>query len=166
MAMLLDEITRERLDAVFSAYSGNGSELIPVLQRIQQEFGYLPGEAMKYAADFLGVPESTVFGVASFYSQFRFTPAGRYTVKVCHGTACHVANASEITEKLEERLRIKDGETTSDGMFTLESVACVGCCSLAPLIMIGDEVYGKLNPAKAARVVSRYSDKTKDKQGQ
>lgn len=157
---------KERLNGIFNAFAGKGNELIPVLQSIQEEFGYLPGEAMKHAARFLKIPESTVFGVASFYSQFRFSPAGKHIIKVCHGTACHVANAGEITEKLETRLKIKDGETSDDGLFTLESVACVGCCSLAPLIMVDDEVYGKLDPVKAARIVSRLSRTHGEKQEQ
>ncbi len=92
-------------------------------------------------------------GVATFYSQFRLNPVGKHIIKVCHGTACHVQNATEISDYLEDALNIKDGETTEDGLFTLESVACLGCCSLAPVIMIGDKAYGKLDGNKAVKVI-------------
>ena len=94
-----------------------------------------------------------MFGVATFYAQFRLSPVGKNIIKVCHGTACHVQNAIEITESLEEMLKVKDGETTEDRFFTLESVACLGCCSLAPVMMIGDQTYGKLTGNEAVKIV-------------
>ena len=94
-----------------------------------------------------------MYGVATFYAQFRMNPVGKHIIKVCHGTACHVQNASALTEALEEALKLKDGETTEDGLFTLESVACLGCCSLAPVMMIGDETYGKLSGTQSVKIV-------------
>ncbi|MEA3446007.1 MAG: NAD(P)H-dependent oxidoreductase subunit E, partial [Bacteroidota bacterium] len=96
---------------------------------------------------------SDMYGVATFYAQFRLKPVGKNIIKVCHGTACHVQNATAITDAIKESLKIDDGETTPDGLFTLESVACLGCCSLAPVMMIGDETYGKLNDKNAKKVI-------------
>ena len=143
----------ERLSAVLSPYEGRKDALIPMLQKVQEELGYLPEEAMMAIAKFTGTPESHVYGVATFYAQFRLNPVGKHIVKVCHGTACHVQNANELTDSLEEALKIKDGETTEDGLFTLESVACLGCCSLAPVMMIGDETYGKLTGTQSVKIV-------------
>ncbi|MCL0036032.1 NADH-quinone oxidoreductase subunit NuoE [Dehalococcoidia bacterium] len=125
---------------------GKRGELIPILQRIQAEFGYLPEEAIVKVAESTGVAESRVFGVASFYAQFRFTPMGRNRVMVCRGTACHVKGAPRILEEIEKVLKIKEGETTKDLEYTLESVACIGCCGLAPCIMVNKEVHGRLTP--------------------
>ncbi|MCL0056783.1 NADH-quinone oxidoreductase subunit NuoE [Dehalococcoidia bacterium] len=123
---------------------GRKGDLIPILQRIQAEFGYLPEEAIVKVAESTGVAESRVFGVASFYAQFRFTPMGRNRVMVCRGTACHVKGAPRILEEIEKVLKIKEGETTKDLEYTLESVACIGCCGLAPCIMVNKEVHGRL----------------------
>ncbi len=126
---------------------------IPVLQTIQEVYGYLPGNVLRCAADDLGLPLSDMYGVATFYAQFRFSPVGKYIIKVCHGTACHVQNANSITEALEEVLDVKDGETTEDGLFTLESVACLGCCSLAPVMMISNNTYGKLTASSCGKII-------------
>ncbi len=134
-------------------YRGKKGNLIPVLQGIQNEYGYIPREAFKYASAELGLNLSDMYGVATFYSQFRLNPVGKHIIKVCHGTACHVQNATALTESIADALKIKDGETTPDGMFTLESVACLGCCSLAPVMMIGDETYGKLTGDKAVKII-------------
>ena len=123
---------------------GKRGELIPILQRIQAEFGYLPEEAIVKVAESTGVAESRVFGVASFYAQFRFTPIGKNRIMVCRGTACHVKGAPRILEEIEKVLKIKEGETTKDLEYTLESVACIGCCGLAPCIMVNKEVHGRL----------------------
>ena len=123
---------------------GKRGELIPILQRIQAEFGYLPEEAIVKVAESTGVAESRVFGVASFYAQFRFTPIGKNRIMVCRGTACHVKGAPRILDEVEKALEIKEGETTKDLEYTLESVACIGCCGLAPCIMVNKEVHGRL----------------------
>jgi NADH-quinone oxidoreductase subunit E len=131
--------------------SGKRSDLIPILQKIQAEFGYLPEKAMVKVAQSTGLTESKVFGVVSFYAQFRFTPMGRNRIMLCRGTACHVKGAPRILEEIERVLGIKDGETTPDLEYTLESVACIGCCALAPCIMVNNkDVHGRLTPQKVS----------------
>lgn len=122
--------------------------LIPLLQKIQETLGFLPRKAMEKVAVHLGIPESEVYGVATFYNQFRFDPPGKHPVKVCVGTACHVKGASVILESWERRLNIKVGQTTPDREFSLERVACVGCCALAPVAVVGEKVHGHMAPTK------------------
>jgi len=141
------------LKPLIEKYRHKKGNVIPLLQGTQNIFGYIPKEAFFLIADETGLKLSDMYGVATFYSQFRLHPVGKHIIKVCHGTACHVQNASVITEALEESLKVKDGETTEDNLFTLESVACLGCCSLAPVMMIGDETYGKLSGKSAVRVI-------------
>ncbi|MDZ7775803.1 MAG: NADH-quinone oxidoreductase subunit NuoE [Bacteroidales bacterium] len=126
--------------------------------------GYLPREAFEKIARQTGIELNDMYGVATFYAQFRLHPVGKNIIKVCHGTACHVQNADTITEALEDSLKVKDGETTEDGLFTLESVACLGCCSLAPVMMVSDETYGKLTKNKAVKVIKeiRLEEQGKD----
>jgi len=143
------QLVREKIQK----FKGKKGATIPVLQAIQEVFGYLPTNILRETANDLGLPLSDIFGVATFYAQFRFSPVGKHIIKVCHGTACHVQNANAITEALEEVLSVKDGETTPDGLFTLESVACLGCCSLAPVMMIGDDTFGKLTASSCAKVI-------------
>jgi NADH-quinone oxidoreductase subunit E len=134
-------------------YKDKKGNLIPILQGTQNIYGYVPKEAFEKIAQETNNALSDMYGVATFYSQFRLHPVGKHIVKVCHGTACHVQSAPALTAALEDVLGIKDGETTEDMMFTLESVACLGCCSLAPVMMIGDETYGKLDGKKASKVI-------------
>jgi NADH-quinone oxidoreductase subunit E len=129
--------------------------LIPILQRVQQEFGYLREEDLLRIARFIGVPESQVFAVATFYAQFRFTPIGKKHVMVCRGTACHVRGAPRILQEIERQLGIKEGETTPDLEYSLESVACIGACGLSPCIMINKKVAAKLTPKKVAQVLRK-----------
>ncbi len=146
-------------DSIFTGFSKKQEELIPILQKIQNTMGFLSEDAMFKVAGFLQIPESEVYSVATFYAQFRFEPIGENLIKVCHGTACYVQNAQIITEALENELDIKDRETTKDALFTLESVACLGCCSLAPVMMIGDNTHGKLSPAGIPEILSQYFKK-------
>jgi len=148
------EIDLKEFDKAIEKYRGKKGNIIPLLQSAMSIYGYLPEIIFIRLEQELGISKSQMYGVATFYSQFRLTPVGKYIVKVCHGTACHVQNATELTEYLGDTLKIKDGETTPDGMFTLESVACLGCCSLAPVIMIGDDVYGKLDGNAAVRIIN------------
>lgn len=150
------------LDGVILKYSGKRGVMIPVLQETQKIYGYLPREAFLKLSEELGLDLSDMYGVATFYAQFRLSPAGRHIIRVCHGTACHVQNAQGITDALEETLKVADGGTTDDGMFTLESVACLGCCSLAPVMMIGDETYGKLTGKEAVKVIKNIRIREKD----
>jgi NADH-quinone oxidoreductase subunit E len=136
-------------------HDGTPGELIPLLQSAQEHFGYIPRRAIQYIAEVTKIPESTVYGVITFYSQFRLQPMGRHVIRLCTGTACHVANAGLLLETIEDELGIEVDGTTSDGVFTLFSVACIGCCSLAPVMMIDDDTYGRLTPAMTRRVLRR-----------
>lgn len=131
------------------------SKLIPRLQRIQEENGYLPEAEIVSLREELGIPLSSIYGVATFYTQFRFQPLGKYVLKICHGTACHVNGAVKMSEIITEVLGIGEGQTTPDGLVTLERVACLGCCSLSPVIMINDRVFGKLEPAKLRDILDK-----------
>lgn len=142
------DYNRMELSRVLDTFSGEEEELIPILQDIQERFGYLPKEAMFDVSKFLGVPESRVYAVASFYAQFRFKPMGKNTVSVCRGTACHVKGAPRILDEFKRELGIDENETTEDQEYTLETVACLGCCALAPCATINDEVAANLTPKK------------------
>lgn len=148
----------ERLDEIFASHQGREDELIPVLQQVQEQFGYLDEEAMLAVARFTRVPESRVFAVATFYAQFRFTPIGRKHVTVCRGTACHVRGAPRILEAIEKRLGIKEGQTTAEGEYSLETVACIGACGLSPCIMINKGVEAKMTPKKVAESFRKAGD--------
>jgi NADH-quinone oxidoreductase subunit E len=145
----------ESLTPILSSYKGKRNELIPILQRVQVKFGYLSEEAMLKIAEFVGVPVSRVYAVASFYAQFRFTPIGRNRVMVCRGTACHVKGAPHILEEVKRQLDIAEGETTKDLEYTLETVACIGCCALAPCIMINDNVEAKMTSKKVIELFKK-----------
>jgi NADH-quinone oxidoreductase subunit E len=150
-----------RLKKVFSSFQGHAEELIPVLQQVQEEFGFLSDDVMLEIARFTGVPESRVYGVATFYTQFRFSPIGKHHCMVCRGTACHVKGAPRILEELETKLDIKEGETSKDGEFSLETVACIGACGLAPTMVIDHKTYGRLTPKSAAEVIGKISADSK-----
>lgn len=136
-------------------FEGEEGHLIPLLQQAQSEDGYLSRDRMEAIHRATGVPMAHIFGVATFYAQFRLSPAGRHLVRVCHGTACHVAGAREITRAVEEALHISIGETTPDRAFTLETVSCVGCCSLAPVVMIDSTTHGNLDDRGVTRALAR-----------
>ncbi len=143
----------ERLSSVLSSYEGKREELIPILQQVQEEFGYLSEEAMLDIARFARVPESSVYAIATFYAQFRFTPIGKKHVMVCRGTACYVRGAVRILEAVKSHLGIDEGETTEDMEYSLETVACIGACGLSPCIMINKKVEAKMTPKKIAEVL-------------
>jgi NADH-quinone oxidoreductase subunit E len=142
-----------KLDHLIEKYRGKKGNMIPLLQGTQETYGYIPRAAFEKLANETGLNLSEMYGVATFYAQFRLNPVGKHIIKVCHGTACHVQNANAITEAIQESLNVKDGETTEDNFFTLESVACLGCCSLAPVMMIGDETHGKLTGTEAVKII-------------
>ncbi len=138
---------------------GSGAEMaIPLLQAVQDEFRYIPIEAIEQIAANTEMTETRLYGVATFYSQFRLEPVGEKIIKVCHGTACHVAGAEGVTETIGKRLNIKDGETTADGKYTLESVACLGCCSLAPVVAVDDEISAHVDRTAAAELVDKLKE--------
>jgi NADH-quinone oxidoreductase subunit E len=141
------------LNPVIEKYKGVKGNLIPLLQHTQNIYGYIPHEAFVKIHTETGLELNEMYGVATFYAQFRLFPAGKHIIKMCHGTACHVQQVTAITDELLDTLEIKDGETTTDRLFTVETVACLGCCSLAPVMMIDDETYGKLTPKQAVKIV-------------
>ncbi len=147
---------RERLSPILTPYRGQRGALIPVLQKVQEELGYLPEEVVSEIAHFLGVSKSEVYGVASFYAQFRFERPGDHVIRVCEGTACHVAASQLILDEVERKLGIKSGGTTADYKFSLERVACVGCCALAPVVIVDDTVNAKMNIEKTKEMLSKY----------
>ena len=145
---------KEKLSDIFSHYSGKKEELIPVLQETQEQFRYLPEEAMREISRFLRIPESTVYGVSTFYAQFKLTPLGRKIVKICRGTACHVRGGAQILSEAEKGLSIKAGETREDLEYTLETIACFGSCALAPVIVIDKSVHGRMTPSKVKNILA------------
>ena len=142
-----------RLDPIVEKYRGKQGIAIPLLADVQKEVGYVAREAVEYVSEKLSIPAAELFGVATFYAMFRFQPQGKYVVRLCRGTACHVQGSGRVAEQLERTLGVQDGETTEDLMFTLQYVACLGCCSLAPVMLVGDEVHGRLTPEKAVEVL-------------
>lgn len=147
---------RERLQPIFEAYPGHREVLIPVLQKVQAELGYLSEEAITEIAHFLGLSSSDIYGVASFYAQFRFERPGEHEIRVCQGTACHVRGSARILEEVERQLGIHPGETTADYKFSLERVACVGCCALAPVMIADGEVHAKMSVAQSKKLLAQY----------
>jgi NADH-quinone oxidoreductase subunit E len=134
---------------------GKKGDLIPLLQSAQDAYGYVPEAAMESIAGLTGIPVSEIYGVVTFYTQFRLTPRGEYVIKICNGTACHVNNSSMLESTIEDVLGIKRGETDKELLFTMESVNCVGCCSLAPVVMVNDDTYGSLTPRKMTALLKR-----------
>lgn len=147
------------LDPVLDATQNGSSNLIAILQKTQELYGYLPMDAIYYIAQKTGCSPAKVLGVATFYAQFRLQPVGKHLIMLCKGTACHVNGADRMEKAISEYLGIHDGETTPDGLFTLKQVACLGCCSLSPVMMIGDEAYGSLTPEKAISILKDYQRK-------
>jgi NADH-quinone oxidoreductase subunit E len=145
----------DELKLIFSGYKGEQQEIIPLLQKVQDVYSYLPENAIIEISRFTSVPESQVYGVATFYAQFRFTPRGKKHCMVCRGTACHVNGAPRILEEMEAALGIKEGETTEDLEYSLETVACIGACSLAPAVMVNNTVEAKLDPKKVRKLFKR-----------
>ena len=151
----------EQLSNILGKHRGERNGLIPILLEVQKEFGYLPKEAMLAVARFLGMKTVDVWGVATFFNQFRMTPLGKNHVKVCMGTACHLAGGRLVLEALERELKIKVGETSGDGHFSLERVACIGCCMLAPVTVIKDKIHPKMSPFKVEESLIPYRQEEK-----
>jgi len=144
-----------QINEILGSYEGEKASLIPILQEVQQKVGYLPEEGLKQIAKFVDIPESTVFGIATFYAQFKLVPMGRNIIKVCRGTGCYVRGAQRILEALESELGIKAGETTPDLEYTLETVACFGSCALAPVVVLNDKVYGRMTAKKVKKILNK-----------
>ncbi len=149
---------REQLASVLAPYRGKKGALIPVLQKVQEKLGYLSDEAIQEVAIFLGLSSSEVYGVASFYAQFRFERQGEHVVRVCQGTACYVRGGKRILDTVEKELGIQPGETTEDYKFSLERVACFGACALAPVTVIDNTVYGKATTATTKKQLAEYKE--------
>jgi NADH:ubiquinone oxidoreductase subunit E len=152
---VLQQEDLKKVDAVLDEAAGQRGMLIAVLQRVQEKIGYLPEEAMKTIAERMSLSLNNVYGVASFYKHFHFKPRGKNIVKVCMGTACHVRGAKSVLTEVEQQLGIKEGETTKDMSVTLETVGCVGCCALAPVVTINDkDLFGELTPRMVDDIIN------------
>jgi len=150
--------SKQEIDAILTKFKGRHGALIPLLQEIQQLEGYLKKDTLKYVSEQMDISAAEIFGVATFYSMFRLKPQGKYVVRVCKGTACHVSGANNILNAIKEHLNLEgDDDTTEDTLFTIMEVACLGCCSLAPVIMIGDQTYGKLTPEAIPGVLGKFA---------
>jgi len=147
---------KQQVHGIVELLRGHQIVLIPALQAVQEKLGYVPPEAMEEIGELAGVSANTVYGVASFYAQFRYIKPGEHLVKVCLGTACHVCGAKGIVESLERELHIKEGETTKDDKFSLETVRCFGSCALAPVVVVDDEVHGSMTGPKALDILKTY----------
>lgn len=147
------------IDDVLSKYKNVEGSLIAILQKTQDIYGFLPTDVIYYIAEQTGIKPAKVMGVATFYTQFRFKPVGKYLIMLCQGTACHVNGSERILDAITEELGIEDGETTEDGLFSLKNVACLGCCSLSPVMMINGETYGKLTQDKAKEILRELAKK-------
>lgn len=153
MATISAQSTQQQMDPIFSHHPPTRDSLIPILQDVQESQGYLSPEAVEATARYLNLSENDVYGVATFYAQFRFHPPGRHHIKVCQGTACHVRGSGLILESVTRALGIVPGETTPDGAYSLERVACFGSCALAPVVVLDDRVYGRMTTRKTQKLI-------------
>jgi len=158
---IMETLRLEKVDRIIKDYESDRSSLIAILQDAQAEYGYLPKEVLKHVAAKLDIPLIQVFGVATFFKAFRLKPKGRYLVRVCLGTACHVRGAPSVLDEVERKLDVKAGDTTSNGLFTLETVNCLGCCALGPVVVVNDETVGQMTATKVASLLKKYTNKSK-----
>ncbi len=150
------EEQKQKLQEIIERNKVQPGALLPILHEAQEVYGYLPIEVQQRVADGLGISLSEVYGVATFYSRFSLTPKGKHRISVCLGTACYVKGADKVLAEVEKKLGIKSGECTDDGLFSIDSCRCVGACGLAPVMMIDEEVYGKLTPAEVDKILDKY----------
>ena len=149
----------ERIDGIIQTHGKARSSVITILQEIQEEYRYLPTEALEYVAEKMDISPAKIFGIATFYENFSLNPKGKYIIKVCDGTACHVRKSSHILETIRKELSLSDKKyTTDDSLFTLETVSCLGACGLAPVITINDKVYGKITPEKTVEIINKIKE--------
>lgn len=146
----------ERLLEIIAKHKGEKGSLMPIMQEAQDIYGYLPYQVQKIISDETGIPIEKIYGIATFYAQFSMSPKGNYQVSVCLGTACYVKGSGELLEKVEEVLGIKDGECTPDGLFSIETCRCVGACGLAPVMIVGGDVYGKITADDVPGILAKY----------
>lgn len=154
-------INLELIDGVLEEYASVPGSLITILQHTQDIYGYLPKEAIQKISSETGIAEAEIMGVGTFYTQFRFEPVGKYLIMLCQGTACHVNSSQLILQTIKDELGIDDGQTTKDGLFSLKCVACLGCCSLSPVMMINDDTYGSLTPDKTRKILNELREAAK-----
>ena len=152
------KIDLKQIEGVLDELAKVKGSLITILQRTQETDGYLPKEAIIYISERTGIAESEIMGVATFYTQFRLTPVGKYLIMLCQGTACHVNSSELILQTIKDELGIEDGETTEDGLFSLKCVACLGCCSLSPVMLINENTYGSLTPEKTKKILKELRE--------
>jgi len=145
-----------KLDEVIIKYQSENGPLIPILQEAQEVYGYLPADVLRHVSKTIRIPLAKIYGVVTFYSQFRLAPVGRNLINVCLGTACHVRGGANVLDMIEKTTKIKDGETSEDRRYTLEIVACIGACGLAPVMSINGQVYGRLEPENVAEILAKY----------
>ena len=146
------------LDDVLAQYASVKGSLITILQHTQDIYGYLPRPAIELISEKTGIATSEIMGVGTFYTQFRFEPVGKYLIMLCQGTACHVNSSELILQTIKDELGIEDGQTTEDGLFSLKCVACLGCCSLSPVMMINEDTYGSLTPDKTKKILKELRE--------
>ena len=151
-------MNQEKISDILEKYNNEESSIIAILQDIQEKFGYLPKESLLQVSRDVNIPISRVLSLATFFKAFSLIPKGKHPIHVCMGTACHVRGAQLVLEKLERELKIKSGETTDDMNFSLDEVRCVGCCGLAPVVMVGEEVHGKITQTKVPGVLKKYKE--------
>jgi NADH-quinone oxidoreductase E subunit len=150
----MQTVDLSKTDKILAAHQGKTGSLIPILQEVQAAYGYVPEAAMRRVAETLKIPASKVYGVVTFYAQFHLKPRGRNVMRICCGTACHVQGGEQILSEIKDTLDLHSENTTSDGKFTLEEVACLGCCGLAPVLMLNDDVHAKLTKEKLAEIIN------------
>lgn len=159
MSVQLCDCTQEKIHAILAEFpAGKREVLIPILQAVQGVFGFLPEESLAIVGEHLGLSTAKVYGVATFYNQFRLQPVGKHTIRVCRGTACHVRGSKALLDAMSDELKVAPGETTPDGEFTLETVACIGACSIAPVVTVGDDYHGALQPRNVPELIKKYRE--------
>ena len=156
--MEINNIDLSLLGGVLDEYAAVKGSLITILQHTQDIYGYLPKEAIELISERTGIATSEIMGVGTFYTQFRFEPVGKYLIMLCQGTACHVNGSELILQTIKDELGIDDGQTTGDGLFSLKCVACLGCCSLSPVMMVNEDTYGSLTPDKTKKILKELRE--------
>lgn len=155
----MEEKTKQEVDQILVKYTNDKSNLIQILNEVQEKFGYVPTIAQEEIAKFLGIEVAEVYGVVTFYSRFTLKPKGKYAISVCMGTACFVKGGEKVLDRVKEKLKIQEGETTEDGKFSIDATRCIGACGLAPVFTINEEVYGKATPEMVDKVLEEYKNK-------
>ena len=156
----MEEKTVKELEKILSKYTNDKSNLIQILNEVQEKFGYVPTIAQEEIAKYLGIEVAEVYGVVTFYSRFTLKPKGKYAISVCMGTACFVKGGEQILERVKQKLGIEEGQTTEDGKFSIDATRCIGACGLAPVFTVNEEVYGKATPQKVDEVIKEYQNRS------